>query len=170
MCRSPRSVGFGTERVSARGHYPKHRSAAPKGGKPPRHRSARLAVVSFLYRLRRPHAFWGGRTDGPNRRRSRCGRCGGVIKPEITFFGESLPAKALAEAQEEASAADLLMVLGSSLTVYPAAALPDLTLRNGGKVVAVNEQPTRIDAAAVLKLDDLGAVFDALEAKLGAEK
>lgn len=100
----------------------------------------------------------------------RCGRCGGVIKPEITFFGESLPAKALAEAQEEASAADLLMVLGSSLTVYPAAALPDLTLRNGGKVVAVNEQPTRIDAAAVLKLDDLGAVFDALEAKLGAEK
>ena len=100
----------------------------------------------------------------------RCGRCGGVIKPEITFFGESLPAKALAEAQEEASAADLLLVLGSSLTVYPAAALPDLTLRNGGKVVAVNEQPTRIDAAAVLKLDDLGAVFDALEAKLSAEK
>lgn len=99
----------------------------------------------------------------------RCGRCGGVLKPEITFFGESLPEKAFAEAREEAAAADLILVLGSSLTVYPAAALPDLTLRNGGKAVVVNDQPTRLDAAAVLKSDDLGTVFDALEAKLKSE-
>lgn len=99
----------------------------------------------------------------------RCGRCGGVLKPEITFFGENLPEKALAQAQKEAVAADLLLVLGSSLTVYPAAALPDLTLRNGGKVVVVNEQPTRMDTAAVLKFDDLGTVFDILERKLKAE-
>ncbi len=92
-----------------------------------------------------------------------CPKCGGVLKPEITFFGDSLPEEALREAWEEASAADVMLVLGSSLTVFPAAALPDLTLKNGGKLIVVNDQPTRADAAASLRFSDLGEVFDRFE-------
>ena len=93
----------------------------------------------------------------------RCTVCTAVLKPRITFFGESLPADALMKAEKEASSADLLLVLGSSLVVYPAAALPDFTLRAGGRVVIVNDQPTRIDSGACMRFDDLGTVFDALE-------
>lgn len=93
----------------------------------------------------------------------RCPSCGVALKPAITFFGESLPPDALRAAEREASSADVLLVLGSSLVVYPAAALPDLTLRAGGRVVIVNNQPTRVDAYACLRFDDLGSVFDALE-------
>jgi NAD-dependent deacetylase len=72
----------------------------------------------------------------------RCGRCGRVLKPAITFFGEGLPARALQEAEAEAGKADLLLVLGTSLTVYPAAALPEFTLRGKGEIVIVNNMET----------------------------
>jgi NAD-dependent deacetylase len=92
-----------------------------------------------------------------------CGGCGAVLKPAITFFGESLPPRALADAERLAREADLLLVLGTSLTVYPAAALPELTLRSGGSIVIVNNMPTPRDGNAVLKFDDLSAVFSQLE-------
>jgi NAD-dependent deacetylase len=94
----------------------------------------------------------------------RCPRCGQVLKPAITFFGESLPMEALREASDEAQAADLMLVLGTSLTVYPAASLPDYTLRNGGSLVIVNNMPTPKDHQAVLRFDDLGEVFEGLRA------
>ncbi len=80
----------------------------------------------------------------------RCG-CGGVFKPDITFFGEALPEAAFMSAREAALEADLMLVLGTSLTVYPAAGLPELALRRGGKVAIVNGQPTMLDdhAAAI---------------------
>lgn len=62
----------------------------------------------------------------------RCG-CGGVIKPDVVFFGE--PVHALDEAARAVSGSDLLLVLGSSLSVYPAAFLPEAA---GGDVVVVN--------------------------------
>jgi NAD-dependent deacetylase len=93
----------------------------------------------------------------------RCGACGAVLKPAITFFGESLPPRALSDAERLAREAGLLLVLGTSLTVYPAAALPELTLRAGGSIVIVNNMPTPQDRNAVLKFDDLGAVFSRLE-------
>jgi NAD-dependent deacetylase len=68
----------------------------------------------------------------------RCKKCGAVLKPAITFFGEMLPVHALAAAESEAKEADLLLVLGTSLTVFPAAGIPQLTLRAGGKIVIVN--------------------------------
>ena len=64
----------------------------------------------------------------------RCEDCGGVYKPAITFFGEMLPAGALETAGAWAAEADLMLVLGSSLVVQPAAGLPWLTLRSGGRV------------------------------------
>jgi len=54
----------------------------------------------------------------------QCPKCGRVLKPAITFFGESLPADALRDAVTEAQEADLMLVLGTSLTVYPAPLCP----------------------------------------------
>jgi NAD-dependent deacetylase len=96
----------------------------------------------------------------------RCPACGGVLKPAITFFGESLPMEALREATEEAQAADLMLVLGTSLTVNPAAALPRYTLRNGGSIVIVNNMPTPLDSLACRRFEDLGEVFEGISALL----
>jgi NAD-dependent deacetylase len=92
----------------------------------------------------------------------RCSLCGGVLKPAITFFGENLPVQALRDAETEAGRADLLLVLGTSLTVYPAAALPELTLRGGGEIVIVNNMETSLDHRCVMRFSDLGEVFEEL--------
>ncbi|MDR2393676.1 MAG: NAD-dependent deacetylase [Treponema sp.] len=92
----------------------------------------------------------------------RCSRCGSVLKPGITFFGESLPVKALMEAEAEARQADLMLVLGTSLTVYPAASIPQIPLRAGGHIVIVNDMETPMDRYASLRFTDLGEVFEGL--------
>ena len=84
----------------------------------------------------------------------RC-QCGGAYKPDITFFGEALPEVAFMRSQELAMRADVMLVLGTSLTVYPAASLPDITLRSGGKVFIVNAQTTRLDGQASARYPDL---------------
>ena len=81
--------------------------------------------------------------------------CGGVFKPDITFFGESLPEEAFTKSQELAIKADVMLVLGTSLTVFPAAGLPRLTLQRGGKVFIVNAQATSLDDYAVARYPDL---------------
>jgi len=87
---------------------------------------------------------------------ARCD-CGGVYKPDITFFGESLPEAAFAAAQELAIKADVFLVLGTSLTVLPAGRLPCLTLQAGGEIIVVNAQETSLDGAAYGCFDDLKA-------------
>ena len=77
-----------------------------------------------------------------------CDKCGGIVKPDIVFFGEGLPEYALTEAEREARAADLMLVLGTSLTVYPAAAVPEITLQSGGKIAIINRDPTHLDRYA----------------------
>jgi NAD-dependent deacetylase len=99
----------------------------------------------------------------------RCPKCGGALKPAITFFGESLPMEALKEATQEAQAADLILVLGTSLTVNPAASLPLHTLRNGGKMVIVNNMPTPLDSQADMRFEDLGELFEGLSTLLALE-
>jgi len=84
----------------------------------------------------------------------RC-KCGGVFKPDITFFGESLPEEAFLRSQELAIRADVMLVLGTSLAVFPAAGLPRLTLQKGGKVFIVNAQPTPLDEYAAARYPDL---------------
>jgi NAD-dependent deacetylase len=91
-----------------------------------------------------------------------CPKCGRVIKPAITFFGESLPVEALRDAVSESQQADLMLVLGTSLTVHPAASMPEYTLRSGGKIVIVNNMPTPLDRMAELCFEDLGSVFEEL--------
>ncbi len=88
-----------------------------------------------------------------------CKKCGGVLKPDIIFFGEQLPAGALSDAIAEAEMADLLLVLGSTLLVQPAASIPLYTLRKGGKVVIINNMDTPFDDRASLRYTELGEVF-----------
>ncbi|QQO07911.1 Sir2 family NAD-dependent protein deacetylase [Breznakiella homolactica] len=97
----------------------------------------------------------------------RCGICGSVLKPGITFFGEALPAKALKNAEGLARKSDLMLVLGTSLTVYPAAFLPEYTLRDGGDIVLVNNMVTPMDSRAILRFDDLETVFSFLTSEAG---
>lgn len=84
----------------------------------------------------------------------RC-KCSAAFKPDITFFGEALPEEAFRQAQELAIRADVMLVLGTSLTVFPAAGLPRLTLQRGGKVFIVNAQPTPLDEYAEARYESL---------------
>lgn len=95
-----------------------------------------------------------------------CTSCGGLVKPNIVFYGECLDENLLISAERDLRKTDLLLVLGSSLTVNPAAALPRIVLESGGSLVIVNRQPTPLDRFAVLKLDDLEETFGALEKRL----
>lgn len=92
----------------------------------------------------------------------KCPRCGGVIKPDIVFYGEGLNEQDLDRAFHDFATADLTLVLGTSLVVYPVASLPELTVSHGGKLVIVNAQPTHLDRYAELCLDDLKSTFQAI--------
>lgn len=91
-----------------------------------------------------------------------CPVCGGVFKPGIVFFGEILPEKIIKAAEEHAAKADLMLVLGSSLTVYPVAQIPVITLQSGGDIIIVNAGPTSLDALAKQRYHDLETVFEDL--------
>ena len=86
---------------------------------------------------------------------ARCERCGGAYKPDITFFGEMLPEAAFQAAEALAREADLMLVLGTSLTVQPACLLPQQALYAGHEVIIVNGQPTSLDRLAVATYPDL---------------
>jgi len=95
-----------------------------------------------------------------------CDHCLGVLKPDITFYGERRPENALRNAVYAAKTCDCMMVLGSSLLVYPAASLPEMATANGARLIIVNRQPTYLDAKAELRYDDLKDVFEHIEAQL----
>jgi NAD-dependent deacetylase len=97
---------------------------------------------------------------------ARCRDCTGKVKPDVVLFGELLPEEPMAEAQGLCSAADLLLCVGSSLEVYPVAALPELTLAAGGRVAIVTQSSTPYDAEAVVRLD--GDVAEELSAVVAA--
>ena len=79
----------------------------------------------------------------------RCRLCSGTfIKPAVVFFGEALPAGALADAYAHAATADLVLVVGSSLQVYPAADIPMEGVRAGAPLIIVNEERTPFDELA----------------------
>jgi NAD-dependent deacetylase len=82
-----------------------------------------------------------------------CERCGGLMKPATISFGQMLKPEVLQRAAEEAQSCDLLLVVGSSLVVYPAAGLPLLAARNGAPLAIVNREETPHDevAAAIVR-------------------
>jgi NAD-dependent protein deacetylase/lipoamidase len=95
-----------------------------------------------------------------------CPTCVTPLKPDVVLFGELLPERAMAEAQELALGADLMVCVGSSLEVYPVAGLPAMTRGGGGRLALVTQGPTPYDAEAEVKLD--GDVVEELQAVLAA--
>lgn len=84
-----------------------------------------------------------------------CCVCGGVFKPDITFFGELLPQEAWDKSVQAMSQADLVLVLGTSLVVFPAASLPGYR-PDGAWLAVVNRDPTPMDGEAdLVSHDDL---------------
>jgi NAD-dependent deacetylase len=81
-----------------------------------------------------------------------CASCGGLIRPGVVWFGESLPERALEAAVRAASSSDVLLTIGTSGLVYPAAEIPRLAARAGTAVVQVNPQPTPLDPIARVNL------------------
>jgi NAD-dependent protein deacetylase/lipoamidase len=77
-----------------------------------------------------------------------CLDCGGILKPATISFGQSLVPEDLMRAEAAANGCDLLLAVGSTLGVYPAAGMVPIAVRNGAAVVIVNGGPTEMDALA----------------------
>jgi NAD-dependent deacetylase len=82
-----------------------------------------------------------------------CPACGRILKPDVVMFGELLPEAAMASALQLAATAGLLLVVGSSLEVYPVAGLPLETLAAGGSLAIVNRGSTPFDSRASVTID-----------------
>ena len=96
----------------------------------------------------------------------RCA-CGGLVKAAIISFGERMPIDALKAANDFSEAADLFIVLGSSLQVQPAAMLPVVAKRAGAGLIIVNREETPLDQHADLVLHrPIGSVFATLYPQL----
>ena len=80
----------------------------------------------------------------------RCADCGAILKPGVVMFGELLPVEAIERATVLAQKAGLLLVVGTSLEVWPVAGLPGETLAHGGKLAIVNREATPYDERADL--------------------
>jgi NAD-dependent protein deacetylase/lipoamidase len=94
-----------------------------------------------------------------------CRSCGGILKSDTILFEESLRPDDLARAEQGAAECDLLLAVGTTLAVYPAAGLVPIARRAGARVVIVNAEPTDLDhlGHAVLR----GSIADLLPALVG---
>lgn len=81
----------------------------------------------------------------------RCA-CGGMLRPAVVWFGEPLPEYELRKSVEVMKQADVVLVVGTSAMVYPAAALPRMALGCGAKVIEINPEPTELSVTATLVL------------------
>lgn len=95
-----------------------------------------------------------------------CVTCVTPLKPDVVLFGELLPDRVMAEAQQLAAEADLMICIGSSLIVHPVAGLPAITRAAGGRLALVTEGETPYDTEADIKLS--GDVVEELDAVLAA--
>jgi NAD-dependent deacetylase len=70
--------------------------------------------------------------------------CGGLLKPDAVFFGEPIPPDALRRSQEESTSCDVMLAIGTSAVVYPAASMPSIAKRAGATVIEINPEPTSL--------------------------
>jgi NAD-dependent deacetylase len=102
-----------------------------------------------------------------------CRSCGGILKPYTVLFGEPMPPRETRRAESRARAARCVLVVGSSLAVYPAAYVPRHAVEAGARLVVVNLTPTPVDhLAAVVLRGKAGPVMselvEAVRERLGA--
>ena len=100
----------------------------------------------------------------------RCGNCGRTrLKPTVVFFGESMPVEAVQEAFRLANESDVILVVGSSLVVYPAAEIPLEAVRGGAAMIVVNAEPTPFDRLATVVIHGrAGKILPEIAALTGA--
>jgi len=97
-----------------------------------------------------------------------CEKCGGILKPEVIFFGEALPERTLEQATRYARRCDLFLVIGSSLVVYPAAYLPLYAKESGAALVIINRDDTPYDHLADLVINGgAGEVMSGILGEVG---
>jgi NAD-dependent deacetylase len=96
-----------------------------------------------------------------------CEDCGGFVKTATISFGQAMPVDAMRRAETATLAADLFIVAGSSLVVYPAAGFPELAKHNGASLVIINREPTGLDRIADLVLNR--AIGGTLGAAVGVD-
>lgn len=113
----------------------------------------------------------GYRTSKPRPGQPACPECGGRIISSVVNFGDPLPGPELDRSFEEARQADVMLVVGSSLVVTPAADVPRVARQAGAKLVIVNKGKTPLDADADLRIwasagEYLTRVVDRVEAAL----
>ena len=118
-------------------------------------------VCGLRYELEDVRARHEGASDAV----PRC-ECGEALKPGVVLFGELLPVEAILRAERLAAGASLMLCIGSSLEVYPVAALPEMTLDAGGQIAIVTQGPTPLDRHAAVRMR--GDVVEELEALLRA--
>jgi len=100
-----------------------------------------------------------------------CESCGGIVKPSVVFFGESVPRERVERAWAEVNRADLLLVAGSSLMVFSGYRFARGAAERGVPVVAVNIGRTRADELLTVKIEaDCGLVFEALSGQTEIKK
>ena len=91
-----------------------------------------------------------------------CDQCSGIIKTATISFGQAMPVAEMQLAEKETLACDLLLAVGSSLVVYPAAGFPELAKRNGARLIIINRDPTPLDGIADLVLhSEIGPTLSA---------
>jgi len=111
-----------------------------------------------------PHHDWHADERVP----PACPRCGAPLRPDVVWFGELLPQQVFERAERAALGADLMLVVGTSALVHPAAGLPIAARDAGARVVVVNPAPTPIDAwAARVLRGPAGEVLPALLQRSG---
>ncbi len=121
------------------------------------HGSLRTATCIGCYHSYPSEQFFDQYVD--SRQPPRCPGCGDFLKPDAVLFGEQLPHAAVREADALFQQADMVLVIGSSLEVSPAALLPLAALQRGAQLVIINREPTYLDErAAVLLREDLAAM------------
>lgn len=86
-----------------------------------------------------------------------CETCSGMLKPDAVLFGEQLPIKVLMESERRSRTCDLCVVLGSTLTVYPAALIPQYAVQTGARLIIINMGPTELDRMAHLRIEGKAA-------------
>ncbi len=77
-----------------------------------------------------------------------CAACGGILKPDIVYFGEVLPADAINRAVRAAESCDVFVAIGTTLSVYPVASLAGLAVESGADLIIINAEPTDYDRYA----------------------
>lgn len=100
----------------------------------------------------------------------RCPHCHGLVKSDTVMFGEVIPHDAIRSCYEQVEQCDLMLLVGTSAVVYPAADFPVLTVQRGGRLIEVNPEETPLSPlAAVVLRGPAGTLLPALVQRLGGQ-